>query len=132
MDDEKTGAGVLVTQLGDKLGEKLVEAEEKAMAEHEVSGKMSGSKLGQPTLDIILNLLATDRKVPDAYSAALFQRGRDVEARITKWFTGKTPDEVKPGEKFESSGLLKGTVALQVEQGYRGGTGFIDLVQYTD
>ena len=40
MDDEKTGAGVLVTQLGDKLGEKLVEAEEKAMAEHEVSGKM--------------------------------------------------------------------------------------------
>lgn len=78
----------------------------------------------------------------DAYTLGKFQRGHDVEARTINFLTGiplqyivDILDNVveNPGWiKLDEGNVLTGEVYLQYKQGYRGGTGYVDLAQKTE
>lgn len=119
-----------IYEFGDKLHEKLVSDDKLKRDARERSGKISGGKLGKPTLWAVLDLIG----VPDAfdpYVLGKFQRGNDVEDRAIQFLTGIKPWEVEPGQpvKSEPNAILTGEFILQMDGGYRGGVGYIDLTQ---
>lgn len=119
-----------IYEFGEKIHEKLV-AENKAKQEgRERSGKISGGKLGKPTLWAVLDMIGVPDEF-DPYVLGKFQRGNDVEDRAIQFLTGIDAHYVKPGEIVKSAdgAILTGEFALQMEGGYRGGTGYIDLAQ---
>lgn len=117
-------------EFGDKLHQKLIDDNEKQKAARERSGKISGGKLGKPTLWAVLDLIGVPDEF-DPYVLGKFQRGNDVEDRAIQFLTGIKPWEVEPGTEVETNGetILKGKFILQKSGGYRGGVGYIDLVQ---
>lgn len=118
-----------VYEFGDKIHNKLVEDDKAKKETRERSGKISGGKLGKPTLWAVLDIIGVPDEL-DPYVLGKFQRGNDVEARAIQMLTGIDPHYVEPGVEVEKSdGLLTGKFILQKEGGYRGGTGFIDLAQ---
>lgn len=119
-----------IYEFGEKIGEKLKSEDEAKRAAYERSGKISGGKLGQPTLWAVLDMIGVPRDF-DPYLLGKFKRGNDVEARAINFLTGIEADKVEPGVEVQSEegAILKGTFILQAEQGYRGGTGYIDLLQ---
>lgn len=121
-----------VTAFGDKIGEKLVRDNAAKQAAYERSGKISGGKLGKPTLWAVLDLLGVPDEEYDSYLLGKFQRGNDVEDRAIQFLTDIDPKKVKPGEKVKApkTAVLSGEFTMQMEGGYRGGVGFIDLTQH--
>lgn len=119
-----------IYEFGDKLHEKLVNDDNAKKALRERSGKISGGKLGKPTLWAVLDLIGVPDQF-DPYVLGKFQRGNDVEDRAIQFLTGIKPWEVEPGTKVKSepNAILTGEFILQMEGGYRGGIGFIDLGQ---
>jgi hypothetical protein len=119
-----------IYEFGDKIAQKL-SADDKAKREgYERSGKISGGKLGKPTLWAVLDLIGVPDEF-DPYLLGKFLRGNDVEDRAIQFLTGIKPWEVKAGElvKSDENAVLVGEFVLQKQGGYRGGTGFIDLAQ---
>lgn len=119
-----------IYEFGDKIHEKLVADNKKKQEERERSGKISGGKLGKPTLWAVLDIIGVPDEF-DPYVLGKFQRGNDVEDRAIQFLTGIDPHYVEPGKvvKSEEGMLLTGEFVLQMEGGYRGGTGYIDLAQ---
>lgn len=119
-----------VYEFGDKVYESLKRTNELEQETHERSGKISGGKLGKPTLWAVLDLIGVP-DVPDPYLLGKFKRGNDVEDRAINFLTGIEPWNVKKGEIVQSTGdvVLKGDFILQKSGGYRGGVGYIDLAQ---
>jgi len=119
-----------IYEFGDKIHEKLVKDNEAQKAARERSGKISGGKLGKPTLWAVLDLIGVPDYL-DPYVLGKFQRGNDVEDRAIQFLTGIKPWEVKPGTIVDSEpkAILTGKFILQMEGGYRGGVGYIDLSQ---
>lgn len=116
-------------EFGDKIHELLVAQDKKKKAERQRSGKISGGKLGKPTLWAVLDLIGVPDEF-DPYVLGKFQRGNDVEDRAIQFLTNIDPHDVEPGKVVvENSGILKGEFILQKEGSYRGGVGFIDLAQ---
>ncbi|MCA9333843.1 hypothetical protein KC963_02245, partial [Candidatus Saccharibacteria bacterium] len=104
--------------------------DEEKKAKRERSGKISGGKLGKPTLWAVLDLIGVPDKF-DPYVLGKFQRGNDVEDRAIQFLTGIKPWEVEPGAviKSDPKAILTGEFVLQKEGSYRGGVGYIDLSQ---
>lgn len=119
-----------IYEFGDKIHEKLVRDDNAKKAARERSGKISGGKLGKPTLWAVLDLIGVPDEF-DPYVLGKFQRGNDVEDRAIQFLTGIKPWEHEPGVKIKSedNAVLTGEFILQMEGGYRGGVGFIDLAQ---
>lgn len=119
-----------IFEFGEKLAEKLVKDNDDKKAKYERSGKISGGKLGKPTLWAVLDLIGVPDEF-DPYLLGKFQRGNDVEDRAIQFLTGIKPWEVEPGQvvKSEPNAILTGEFVLQKEGGYQGGVGFIDLSQ---
>jgi hypothetical protein len=119
-----------IYEFGDKLAQKLQTDNDAKKAGRERSGKISGGKLGKPTLWAVLDLIGVPDEF-DPYLLGKFQRGNDVEDRAIQFLTGIKPWEVEPGKliKSEPNAILTGEFVLQMEGGYRGGVGFIDLAQ---
>lgn len=119
-----------IYEFGEKIGEKLKKEDEEKRKNYERSGKISGGKLGQPTLWAVLDIIGVPREF-DPYLLGKFKRGNDVEARAIQFLTGIEADKVEPGAVVQSEpgAVLAGEFVLQAEAGYRGGTGYIDLKQ---
>lgn len=119
-----------IYEFGDKIHEKLIADDKKKRELHERSGKISGGKLGKPTLWAVLDLIGVPDEF-DPYVLGKFQRGNDVEDRAIEILTGIDPHYVEPGAivKSNEDAILVGEFILQKEGGYRGGTGYIDLAQ---
>ena len=119
-----------IYEFGDKIAQKLQADDKAKRAAYERSGKISGGKLGKPTLWAVLDLIGVPDEF-DPYLLGKFMRGNDVEDRAIQFLTGIKPWEVQAGElvKSDSNAVLVGEFILQKEGGYRGGTGFIDLAQ---
>lgn len=119
-----------IYEFGDKIHEKLVRDDKAKRAERERSGKISGGKLGKPTLWAVLDLIGVPDEF-DPYVLGKFMRGNDVEDRAIQFLTGIKPWEVEPGTVIhsEDNAVLVGDFVLQKEGGYRGGTGYMDLAQ---
>ena len=119
-----------IYEFGDKIHQKLVSDDEAKKAARERSGKISGGKLGKPTLWAVLDLIGVPDQF-DPYVLGKFLRGNDVEDRAIQFLTGIKPWEVEPGTtvKSEDNAILTGEFILQMEGGYRGGVGYIDLSQ---
>lgn len=118
-----------IYEFGDKIHNLLVEENNQRNAERERSGKISGGKLGKPTLWAVLDIIGVPDEL-DPYLLGKFKRGNDVEDRAIQFLTGIDPHYVEPGKVIEKNdGLLTGEFVLQKEGGYRGGVGFIDLAQ---
>lgn len=118
-----------IYEFGDKVHQQLVETDKQKKAARERSGKISGGKLGKPTLWAVLDLIGVPDEF-DPYVLGKFQRGNDVEDRAIQFLTGIDPHDVEPGKVIEANdGILTGEFVLQKESGYRGGTGFVDLAQ---
>jgi hypothetical protein len=119
-----------IFEFGDKIHEKLVNDDKLKQEARERSGKISGGKLGKPTLWAVLDLIGVPDQF-DPYVLGKFQRGNDVEDRAIQFLTGIKPWEVEPGTtvKSEPKAILTGEFILQKEGGYRGGVGYIDLAQ---
>jgi len=128
-----------IAQFGERVTEELKRRNNEHV--HEPSGLISGGKLGQPTLWSVLDMLAELRAEHDGYTLGKFQRGHDVEARAINLLTGLSIQYIvdildgiidNPGWiKLEANNILDGEVYLQYKQGYRGGTGYVDLAQKT-
>jgi hypothetical protein len=127
-----------IYEFGEFIGKRLVKQNKAAQAAHTSSGLISGSKLGNPTLWSVLDLLGFDKDF-DEFTLGKFQRGHDVEARAINFMTdipiqtiidildGTVPN---PGWITLAPGaLLSGEVHLQYQTGYRGGVGYVDLAQ---
>lgn len=119
-----------IYEFGDKIHEKLKTDNAAKQAARERSGKISGGKLGKPTLWAVLDLIGVPDEF-DPYVLGKFMRGDDVENRAIKMLTGIDAWDVEPGKEIvtDDSNLLTGTFVLQKEGGYRGGIGYIDLSQ---
>lgn len=119
-----------IYEFGEKIHQKLVKDNEKKQAERERSGKISGGKLGKPTLWAVLDLIGVPDEF-DPYVLGKFQRGNDVEDRAIQFLTSIDPHYVEPGKVVKSgdNALLTGEFILQMEGGYRNGVGYIDLAQ---
>ena len=130
---------IKIDQFGDKISEEL-QRRDKART-HTPSGLISGSKIGLPTLWAVLDMLGELRADFDGYTLGKFQRGHDVEARTINMLTGIPLQYIvdildgaidNPGWiPLEDNNILSGEVYLQYKQGYRGGTGYVDLAQKT-
>ena len=125
-----------IHEFGDKISAELKKQDDDKNAKRERSGKISGGKLGKPTLWVVLDLIGVKDDL-DPYMLGKFKRGNDVEARAINFLTDIPLDQVleivegrrdNPGW-IPSSGVLKGEFNLQQESGYRGGVGFVDLAQ---
>lgn len=131
---------VQISQFGEYIGKRLIEKQEAAKAARTPSGLISGSKLANPTLWSVLDILGL-RKDFDEYTLGKFQRGHDVEARAINFLTGIPMQYImdiidgtipNPGWiATEKGSVIAGEVYLQYEGGYRGGIGYIDLAQKT-
>lgn len=119
-----------IYEFGDKIHEKLVKDDEAKKATRERSGKISGGKLGKPTLWAVLDMIGVPDQF-DPYVLGKFMRGNDVEDRAIQFLTGIKPWEHEPGSRVKSDddAVLTGEFILQMEGGYRGGVGYIDLSQ---
>lgn len=119
-----------IYEFGDKINEKLVRDDKAKRELYERSGKISGGKLGKPTLWAVLDIIGVPDEF-DPYLLGKFMRGNDVEDRAIQFLTGIKPWEVESGKvvKSEDNAVLVGNFILQKEGGYRGGVGFIDLAQ---
>lgn len=125
-----------IFEFGDKLHEKLVKDNEAKKAARERSGKISGGKLGKPTLWAVLDLIGVPDEF-DPYVLGKFQRGNDVESRAISFLTDLDHDlviQVSEGRQenpgwLASDGILSGEFYLQKSGGYQGGVGYIDLSQ---
>lgn len=119
-----------IYEFGDKIHTKLVADNKAKQDARERSGKISGGKLGKPTLWAVLDLIGVPDEF-DPYVLGKFQRGNDVEDRAIQMLTGIDPHYVEPGKLVEGKpdAILTGNFVLQKEGGYRGGTGYIDLSQ---
>lgn len=94
------------------------------------TGKVSGSKIAQPTLTAILTMLGIERK-PDNYTLGKFTRGHDVEAKFIERVFHKPKDVDETGE-WEDSGNgyeSKFTWQYEMEDGYRGCTCSVDVLE---
>lgn len=123
-----------IYEFGDKLARKLEDVDKAKRDNYERSGKISGGKLGKPTLWAVLDMIGVPDKEFDSYLLGKFQRGNDVEARAIDFLTGIDVTKVEPGQIVESEqgSILEGKFILQKESGYRGGTGFVDFAQLLD
>lgn len=121
-----------IYEFGDKIHQNLVATNKAKQEARERSGKISGGKLGKPTLWAVLDIIGVPDEL-DPYVLGKFQRGNDVEDRAITMLTGIDPHYVKPGErvKSEPGAILTGEFVLQKENSYRGGVGIIDLAQVT-
>ena len=119
-----------IFEFGDKLHQKLQDDEAEKKKGRKRSGKISGGKLGKPTLWAVLDLIGVPDEF-DPYVLGKFKRGNDVEDRAIQFLTGIDQREHEPGStvKSEPNAILTGDFVLQKEGGYRGGVGFIDLAQ---
>lgn len=123
-----------IYEFGDKIHNKLVAQNQEKKEKYERSGKMSGGKLGKPTLWVVLDLIGVPDADFDPYVLGKFQRGNDVEARAINFLTGIEADKVEPGVVVDAKdeAILTGQFILQAESGYRGGVGYVDLQQVVD
>lgn len=119
-----------IYEFGEKIHEKLVADNKEKQEGRERSGKISGGKLGKPTLWAVLDIIGVPDEF-DPYLLGKFQRGNDVEDRAIQFLTNIDPHYVKPGEIVNSGegAVLTGEFVMQKEGGYRGGVGYIDLSQ---
>lgn len=120
-----------IYEFGEKIANKLVAENAEKMKAHERSGKISGGKLGKPTLWAVLEMIGVPDEEFEPYLLGKFKRGNDVEDRAIDFLTGIRPEDAKDGVRIESEpgAILTGEFILQAESGYRGGTGYVDLQQ---
>jgi hypothetical protein len=120
-----------IYEFGDRIHKDLIKNNEAKQASRERSGKISGGKLGKPTLWAVLDIIGVPDEF-DPYVLGKFMRGNDVEDRAIQLLTGINAWDVEPGKKIENApgSVLTGEFILQKEGGYLGGTGYIDLAQY--
>lgn len=120
-----------VYEYGEAVAKKL-SADDKVKREaHVSSGSISGGKLGQPTLWAVLQMIGVPREF-DPYLLGKFMRGNDVEARAIEMLTNipmEAQDAIEGQQVAAKNGAIEGLLTLQAKQGYRGGTGYIDLKQ---
>lgn len=120
-----------VYDFGNRIAERLSSDNQARDLEHVASGKISGSKLGQPTLWAVLQIIGVPREL-DPYLLGKFKRGNDVEARAVEFLTS-IPMHEQPNFFNEwvpvIDSPISGEVNLQKESGYRGGCGYIDMAQ---
>lgn len=119
-----------IYEFGDKIHTKLVADNKAKQEKRERSGKISGGKLGKPTLWAVLDLIGVPDEF-DPYVLGKFQRGNDVEDRAIQFLTNIDPHYVEPGVLVDGKegALLTGKFVLQKQGGYRGGIGYMDLSQ---
>lgn len=95
-------------------------------------GMISGSKLADAPLNIILKMLQIDQQF-DAYTLGKFRRGHSTEAELVELFTGIPRHEQLPGVWLEpkDTTVLRGKVMLQAKpvKTYRGMTNSVDVVE---
>lgn len=118
---------------GEKVHQKLQDDDTaKKLAYGERSGKISGGKLGKPTLWAVLDMIGVPTET-DPYLLGKFLRGNDVEARAIEMLTSISMDIQKRIEgqwaNVPEGAILAGQVNLQMPGSYRGGTGYIDIGQ---
>ncbi len=75
--------------LGEVIARNLREQHEKEKAEHEPSGKLSGSQLSKPLLEQVLKILGVPEKPFDDYTLRLFERGKQVEDWVCSMLDGE-------------------------------------------
>lgn len=119
-----------IYEFGEKISQRLADDDKAKREGYERSGKISGGKLGQPTLWAVLDIIGVPREF-DPYLLGKFMRGNDVEDRAIQFLTGVKPSELVDNEPFTApeGAVLSGTFVPQKSGGYRGGVGFIDLAQ---
>lgn len=120
-----------IFEFGDKIAKSLEDDNKKKKEERERSGKISGGKLGKPTLWAVLDLLGVPDEEFNSYLLGKFLRGHDVEDRAIKFLTDIDPHDVEEGVEVDGvqGAILQGKFILQAKSGYRGGTGYVDLAQ---
>lgn len=128
-----------IHQFGESVGKRLKALDDENI--HQSSGLISGSKLGQPALWTVLQILGEGKDF-DEYTLGKFQRGHDVEARTINFMTGVPLQQLvdildgvveNPGwiSITDERAVLSGEIYLQYEASYRGGIGYVDLAQRT-
>lgn len=119
-----------IYEFSDKVHQRLIDSNEAKQKDRERSGKISGGKLGKPTLWAVLDIIGVPDEF-DPYVLGKFQRGNDVEDRAIEFLTGIDQREVEPGVLVDSkpNAVLTGKFMMQKKGGYRGGIGYIDLSQ---
>ena len=117
-------------EFGDKIADKLKADDVAKKVARERSGKISGGKLGSPTLWAVLDIIGVPKE-HDPYLLGKFMRGNDVEARAIEFLTSIPISDQVDGEWIEApeTSILGGKVMLQAPGSYRGGTGYIDIEQ---
>lgn len=95
-------------------------------------GLISGSKLADATLVIILKMLKIDQTF-DVYTLGKFMRGHEMEADLVELLTG-IPKHEQLAQQWQTptdTRVLQGKIMLQAEpiKGYRGMTNSVDLLE---
>ncbi|MGK2896075.1 MAG: hypothetical protein ACSLEY_00520 [Candidatus Saccharimonadales bacterium] len=103
-----------IFEFGDKIAEKLKKNNDEQKASRKRSGKISGGKLGKPTLWAVLDLIGVPDEL-DPYLLGKFMRGNDVEDRAIRFLTDIDPHDVEPGKKVKGvdGAILQGEFVLQ-------------------
>ncbi len=70
-----------------EIGKQMLAEAQKRDAEHKSSGKLSASMLGDPLQWQVLKVLGVAKEPLDEYIVRKFERGRQIEAWVLKYFT---------------------------------------------
>jgi len=129
-----------IDTFGEKIHKRLVADNKEKQEAREPSGKISGGKMGKPSLWVVLSMIGVPDEL-DPYLLGKFMRGNDVELRAINLLTGvpmsrlyalsEEDDGAELKIKATKGAILNGDFTLQKKSGYRGGTGYIDLTQHT-
>ena len=115
---------------GNRVSKRIVE--DRDTHPYTEQGMISGSKLADAPLNIILKMLGIGQEF-DAYTLGKFRRGHSTEAELVELFTGLSRQEQVPGVWLEPTikTVLLGNVMLQAEpvKSYRGMTNSVDLIE---
>lgn len=94
--------------LDKKIAEYLRIQNEKEIAEHESSGKLTASGLGKPLLEQVLKVIGVPPSPFDDYALRLFARGRQVEDWIVNIIE---PDEAQKKVEYNNTiGLVDAVI----------------------
>lgn len=69
-----------------EIGKQILEESKARDLAHKSSGKLSASRLGDPLQWQVLNVLGVDKEPLDEYIVRKFERGRQIEAWVLKYF----------------------------------------------
>lgn len=95
-------------------------------------GLISGSKLADASLNIVLKMLGVDQDF-DVFTLGKFKRGHTTEAELIEFLTGIPRADQKPNVWLEpvDTRVIPNPIMLQAEpvKGYRGMTNSVDILE---